>query len=114
MFKNKFSPAYLKLPVFEFTFVGPSEATPSTNFLKKLVPVFKISSSDITNYELLEAVAKTKKPVILSTGASNLGEINSAIKVLRISGCKKIIIFSRDELKQYELNESLSDIEKKR
>lgn len=64
----------------------------SVNFLKKLVPVFKISSSDITNYELLEAVAKTKKPVILSTGASNLGEINSAIKVLRISGCKKIII----------------------
>ena len=32
----------------------------SVNFLKKLVPVFKISSSDSTNYELLEAVAKKK------------------------------------------------------
>ena len=48
-------------------------------FLNKLVKYFKISSSDITNYPLLLAVAKTKKPIILSTGASSLNEIKNSI-----------------------------------
>ena len=38
--------------------------------LKNLVPVFKISSSDITNFPLLNKISKTRKPVIISTGAS--------------------------------------------
>ena len=59
--------------------------------LKNLVPVFKISSSDITNYPLLYKISKTKKPIILSSGASNLEEIKSAIKILK-KGTNKIII----------------------
>ena len=52
-------------------------------FLNKLVKYFKISSSDITNYPLLLAVAKTKKPIILSTGASSLNEIKNSISFLK-------------------------------
>ena len=59
--------------------------------LKNLVPVFKISSSDITNFPLLNKISKTRKPVIISTGASNLNEIKSAIKILK-KGTNKIII----------------------
>ncbi len=59
--------------------------------LKNLVPVFKISSSDITNYPLLNKISKTRKPVIISTGASNLNEIKGAIKILK-KGTNKIII----------------------
>ena len=59
--------------------------------MKPLVPLFKISSSDITNIPLLREIAKTKKPTILSTGASNISEIKKAIKILN-KGNKKIII----------------------
>ncbi|MBT6053543.1 MAG: N-acetylneuraminate synthase [Candidatus Scalindua sp.] len=46
------------------------------------VPVIKLSSGDITNAPLLLKVAKTGKPVILSTGMSSLGEIEIALSVL--------------------------------
>lgn len=39
----------------------------------------KIASGDITYLPLIEAVAKLGKPVLLSTGASTLGEINAAM-----------------------------------
>ena len=63
----------------------------SVSFLNPLVPLFKISSSDITNIPLIKKIANCRKPVILSTGASNIDEIKSAVKILR-KGTKKIII----------------------
>jgi N-acetylneuraminate synthase len=46
------------------------------------LPLIKIPSGDITNAPLLLKVAKTGKPVILSTGMSTLGEIEDALGVL--------------------------------
>jgi len=63
----------------------------SVQMLKPLVPAFKISSSDITNYPLLEKIAKTRKPTIISTGASTIDEIRNAIKILK-KGSNKIVI----------------------
>ena len=54
----------------------------SVDFLKSLVPAFKISSSDINNFPLIRKIADTKKPVILSTGASNIKEIKRAVNIL--------------------------------
>lgn len=51
----------------------------SANFLNDLMSTFKISSSDITNKPFIEHIAAFKKPIILSTGASNLEEINDAV-----------------------------------
>lgn len=51
----------------------------SANFLNDLVDVFKISSSDITNKPFIEFISKFKKPILFSTGASSLEEINDAI-----------------------------------
>lgn len=42
----------------------------------------KIASGEITNIPFLRQVAMIKKPIILSTGMSNLGEIENALKVL--------------------------------
>lgn len=55
------------------------------------VNCFKIGSGDITYYDLLKKIANTKKPVILSTGASSMFEIKRAVKVLE-TGTDEICI----------------------
>jgi len=52
----------------------------SATFLADLMNVFKISSSDITNKPFIEFICDFKKPIILSTGASDLPEIEEAVK----------------------------------
>ena len=51
---------------------------------------YKIASADITNKPLLKAVARKKKPVILSTGASTKSEIVAAIDILYKTGCSQL------------------------
>lgn len=51
----------------------------SANFLNDLMDVFKISSSDITNKPFIQHISTFKKPIILSTGASDLHEIQEAL-----------------------------------
>ena len=55
-------------------------------FLDPLVPFFKIASADLTNIPFLRKVAAKGKPVVLSTGASTLGEIDIAVETLVESG----------------------------
>lgn len=55
----------------------------SANYLNKLVKVFKISSSDITNKPLIKLVSSFDKPIILSVGASSLAEIKKAISWIK-------------------------------
>jgi len=52
----------------------------SAKFLNDLVDVFKISSSDITNKPFIEYICQFGKPIILSTGASYLHEIQEAVE----------------------------------
>jgi sialic acid synthase SpsE/sugar phosphate isomerase/epimerase len=47
---------------------------------------FKVASADFTNYEMLEAVAKTGKPMICSTGMSKESEIRASVGLLRRLG----------------------------
>lgn len=56
------------------------------------VPAFKIGSGDITWLEMLKYIASKHKPIILATGASNLGEIDDAVKTIRLEGNDKIIL----------------------
>jgi sialic acid synthase SpsE len=52
----------------------------SANFLNDMMDVFKISSSDITNKPFIEHISTFGKPIILSTGASYLHEIQEAVE----------------------------------
>jgi len=61
-------------------------------FLDPLMPFFKIASADITNIPFLRKVAAKGKPVVLSTGASTLDEIDIAIDTLTRAGCKDIVL----------------------
>lgn len=59
---------------------------------KRNVPVYKIASSEITNVPLLQAIASTHKPVIVSTGISLRDEIQYAVDVLRSGGCDIVLL----------------------
>ncbi len=59
-------------------------------FLDPLVPFFKIASADLTNLPFLRKIAAKGKPVVLSTGASTLGEIDMAVDTLIQAGCKDL------------------------
>jgi len=51
----------------------------SADFLNDMMDVYKISSSDLTNKPFIEYICKFNKPIILSTGASSLHEIQEAV-----------------------------------
>jgi N,N'-diacetyllegionaminate synthase len=56
------------------------------------VPAYKIASGEVTNPPLIEAIAATGRPVMLSTGMSGLGEIEAAISILRRAGSPFLIM----------------------
>ena len=47
---------------------------------------YKIGSGEVSNFLLLEKIAKTKKPIILSSGMSSFNEIDETIKFLKFFG----------------------------
>ncbi|MBF0136841.1 MAG: N-acetylneuraminate synthase family protein [Magnetococcales bacterium] len=58
----------------------------SARFLNDLMEVFKISSSDITNRPFIQYIAEFGKPILLSTGASRLSEVQSAVEWIDQTG----------------------------
>jgi N,N'-diacetyllegionaminate synthase len=53
----------------------------------------KVPSGEVTNLPLLEKIAKTKKPVLLSSGMSSWRELDNAVKTLKVGGSKEITVF---------------------
>lgn len=62
----------------EIQFMSTPFDIESANFLNDLMSIYKISSSDITNKPFIQYISKFGKPIILSTGASHLHEIQEA------------------------------------
>lgn len=50
------------------------------------VEAYKIASADINYFQLMEYIARKRKPIILSTGASTLEEIKEAVRFMRSAG----------------------------
>jgi len=76
----------------EIDFLSTPFDLEAVDFLNPLMSLFKVASADITNYPLLRKVASLGKPVVLSTGAARLGEIQRAIQVLEASGCTDLTL----------------------
>jgi pseudaminic acid synthase len=73
-------------------FSSPFDET-AVDFLETLnVPLYKIASFENTHHPLLIKVAKTGKPVIMSTGVSTAEDIEESVKVLKNAGCKNLIL----------------------
>lgn len=73
-------------------FSTPFDVT-AVDFLENLkVPVYKVASFEIIDIPLLKKIAKTKRPVIVSTGMALLSEIDEAVKTLRQYGSDQITL----------------------
>ena len=65
----------------------------AVDFLDALpVRAFKVASGDLTNHPLLAHIARTKKPIYLSTGMSDLQEVAAAIAVCRRNGNEELTL----------------------
>lgn len=70
----------------------PFEEAKADLLNKMGVPAFKIASGDLTHIPLLRHVARFGKPIILSTGTGNLGEVQEAVDAIRQIKKNEIIL----------------------
>jgi pseudaminic acid synthase len=99
LYKEAYTPWEWHKPIFDhaakrglIAFSSPFDET-SVDFLESLnVPLYKIASFENTDWTLLRKVAKTGKPVIMSTGVSTIADIDDSVRVLRENGCTDLVL----------------------
>ena len=99
LYSEAYTPWEWHQPIFEkardldlICFSTPFDET-AVDFLEKLNnPVYKIASFEVNHIPLLRYIAQTGKPVIMSTGASTLAEIEEAVDTLRNNGCEDLTL----------------------
>lgn len=65
----------------------------AVDFLEQMdVPAYKVASFELVDIPLLKRIAKTGKPVIISTGMASLDDIREAVKVFKASGRDQIAL----------------------
>ncbi len=73
-------------------FSTPFDKT-AVDYLENMgVPAYKIASLEIVDIPLIEYVASKGKPLIISTGAATINEIEEAIKLAKKSGTSQIVL----------------------
>jgi len=74
-------------------FFSTPSSEKSTDLLSSIkIPLFKISSGDLTNIPLIKYIASKKKPIIISTGMSDLSEIKEGVNAIKSQNNNKILI----------------------
>ncbi len=99
LYQEAYTPWEWHQPIFDrakerglIAFSSPFDET-AVDFLETLgAPIYKIASFENTDHPLLRKVAATGKPVIMSTGAATVSEVDEGVRVLRKAGCKDLIL----------------------
>jgi N-acetylneuraminate synthase len=73
-------------------FSSPFDET-AVDFLEELdCPCYKIGSTENTDFNLLTKVAKTGKPMIISTGMATVAELGEIVSTVRGAGCEDLVL----------------------
>jgi len=99
LYKEAYTPFEWHKPLFDFCasidmicFSTPFDES-AVDLLESLdCPAYKIASFEMVDLPLIEYVAKTGKPMIISTGMANFEEIQLAVDTAKNHGCKDIIL----------------------
>ena len=74
-------------------FSTPFDDTAIELLMELDAPAYKIASCEVTDLLLIEKAAKTKKPLLMSTGMASEEEVNEAVETAKSSGCDNILLF---------------------
>tara|TARA_A100001515_G_scaffold144734_1_gene149771 strand:- start:4127 stop:5209 length:1083 start_codon:yes stop_codon:yes gene_type:complete len=81
------------------------------DYLDKFVPAFKIGSGDVNWLKMLEKVSQKNKPIMVATGASNIAEVQAAVKTVKkhnqnlvLMQCNTNYTAQRENFKYIHLN----------
>ena len=99
LYKEAYTPWEWHGPLFErarrhgmIPFSTPFDET-AVDFLESLdAPFYKVASFENTDLPLIRRIAKTGKPVIVSTGMASLSNMEEIVKTLRSSGCENFVL----------------------
>ena len=99
LYQEAFTPWEWHQPIFDratekglVAFSSPFDET-AVDFLETLhVPAYKIASFENTHLPLIRKVAKTGKPIIISTGVSSIADIDETVRLLKKEGCENFIL----------------------
>ena len=78
----------------------------AVDILEPYVDFFKIASYELLWDDLLIECAKTKKPIILSTGMANVEEIDHAVEIIKTNGCANLSLLHCSSAYPTKRNES--------
>jgi len=99
LYEEAYTPWEWHEPIFKkceelglVAFSTPFDET-AVDFLEQInVPAYKIASFENNHIPLIKKVAKTGKPMIISTGMASIAEMDEMVKTAREGGCKDIIL----------------------
>ena len=99
LYKQAYTPFEWHKELFDYArkinitcFSSPFDKT-AVDLLEDLnTPAYKIASFEVIDLPLIEYVARTGKPMIISTGMANLVEIKESLDTALSNGCKEIIL----------------------